>query len=298
MPRKQIRKHEGYAIKNGQIVKVHSRGGDRIYFENGYSRKHMEIYASSKLAQVAQRKDKNSKKSNSKKSKPITQPKKVSEIKLKNLKVRKSCGTNWNVTENKLGEGAFSSVYVTCERNDDISPNCKYAVKIQKFKSEESKSEMFSEANIKKSFLKEVSLLSKLRGLGIVPMIYDAWICEDVGYMVIERLDAINKKNIKSYYDDMKIVMKRLHDHGIFMLDFHDDNFMLKNGRPVLIDLGLAEDYSGLSPGEKIHHAYATDYGDFTFEKAKEFDNLTVDRILGPLNVSRRATSKLSEMEK
>lgn len=227
-------------------------------------------------------------------SKKLLPDKKDSSVVKAPLVVGRSCGSKWNIlNKQSLGEGEFGSVVVACDKNEDISPDCQYVVKIQPFES----TEYNDSKTRKKVFLNEVSLLSKLRGSGIVPMIYDAWICNNIGYTVMERLSRPERGKLNSYYVATKKVLKRLHDHGIVMLDFHLDNFMLKNGQPILIDLGLGEDYSTVSPGQTIHHASAIHYGDFTFEQATEFDNLTVDLKLGKKKIANKARKRLIEME-
>lgn len=122
-----------------------------------------------------------------------------------------------------LGSGLSGKVYIACSRNNPS--DCEYALKTQY-------------AN--EMFYNEVEALQELQGIRGIPKIYQAWTCNGIGYMVLERLypvDYITKKEgrvIQRITDEML-------DKNWLYTDLHSGNIMInKNGNIILTDFGWA----------------------------------------------------------
>jgi hypothetical protein len=122
-----------------------------------------------------------------------------------------------------IGEGAYGSTYVGCKGID-----CNYVIKLQKNDNH---------------FRQEVNALYALNGWEYTPIIYDAWTCDDVGFIVIERLRSVRDctyGSIKAMQIDLQNIVDRLHEKGIIHNDLHLGNLLCKNGHLALIDFGLS----------------------------------------------------------
>lgn len=122
-----------------------------------------------------------------------------------------------------IGEGAYGSTYVGCKGID-----CNYVIKLQKNDNH---------------FRQEVNALYALNGWEYTPIIYDAWTCDDVGFIVIERLRSVRDctyGSIKAKQIDLQNIVDRLHEKGIIHNDLHLGNLLCKNGHLALIDFGLS----------------------------------------------------------
>jgi RIO-like serine/threonine protein kinase len=118
---------------------------------------------------------------------------------------------NWE----QLGEGAAGNVY---RKEDD-----NYVVKIQK-------------AN--NLFYAEVKCLKDLQNkVSVVPKLYAAWIYEEKGYIIIEKLNVLY--GMKS--DKMEKALEEIFNYGWLHLDISTCNRMCNSdGNLILIDFGWA----------------------------------------------------------
>lgn len=176
--------------------------------------------------------------------------------------IRNTCKNIWNTQKKSLGDGAYGDVFITCKNK---SNDCNYAIKVQNLDTKE-KRDIFNN---------EVRILKKLQFTNVVPKLYDAWICKNTGYVVMEVLFKEKKRNSKVLSEKVFEVVKRIHEENIVLIDFNNGNFMYdKQGNIRIIDFGLAVDYTKIKG--KYSHPYAEDYGDFTFEEGKYFDKVQV----------------------
>jgi hypothetical protein len=122
-----------------------------------------------------------------------------------------------------IGEGGYGSTYVACKGMD-----CNYIIKLQ---------------NNDINFIQEVKALYALNGWEYTPVIYDAWTCDNVGFIVIERLKSLKDctyKSVKAMQTDLQNIVDGLHQKGIIHNDLHLGNLLCKNGHIALIDFGLS----------------------------------------------------------
>ena len=122
-----------------------------------------------------------------------------------------------------IGEGGYGSTYVACKGMD-----CNYIIKLQ---------------NNDINFIQEVKALYALNGWEYTPIIYDAWTCDNVGFIVIERLKSLKDctyKSVKAMQTDLQNIVDGLHQKGIIHNDLHLGNLLCKNGHIALIDFGLS----------------------------------------------------------
>ncbi len=269
----------------------------------------------SKKKSLSQQKSVNSKKKSLSQQKSVNSKKKSLSQEKKPKKFYgppKETGGEW-VLHEKIGEGAFGSVLIACHKLHDqmMHGDCKYVIKIQEFKDRKTHGHILSAGKIKEAFRNEVHFLTKLNNTSIVPHIYDAWICQNIGYIVMEKLliPKDKKENqswedydahlTKKYFSKMQKTMKRLHQHKVAFMDFSHYNYGLRENTKegVLLDFGLAVDFDGIPDGKKISHPYDEDYGKFSWEDAKEFDNLSVKANLGDVEDKKRAIDILGDME-
>jgi hypothetical protein len=166
-------------------------------------------------------------------------------------------GCKWIKTTSVEGQGKFGTVYRLCKQCDGQEPVCAYVVKHIKRNS--------SEETFRNDFQKEVQMHIFLRDSGIAPNVYDAFICGDEGYIVLDRKDY----NIKEYAFKLLEALKKsslvfdilnqlqtsvirlvgqLHSYSYIHDDPHLENFMIEvrdgnlvNWRnPQIIDFGKA----------------------------------------------------------
>jgi serine/threonine protein kinase len=125
-----------------------------------------------------------------------------------------------------LGEGQYGAAYAACKGDDD----CSYVLKMQK---------------ADEAFEREVYALYDLNGWEFSPEIFDSWICNGVGFMVIERLSDVSTcitkgMSLKQIQDQIDFILDELHEKGWVHVDTHEKNIMCKNGHLALIDFGWA----------------------------------------------------------
>jgi hypothetical protein len=164
------------------------------------------------------------------------------EILLKNGKVAKPVGPGvpdnftklpddceinkvWKQND-ELGRGKYGVAYIACKSDDD----CNYVLKIQ---------------TVTNDFYTEVRCLEDFKNTkGIVPKLYAAWTCDNLGYFVIEKLDKCPEDklvNSKKNYEEISKLLHRMKEKGWLHVDTHSKgNVMCKDGKMIMIDFGWA----------------------------------------------------------
>ena len=176
---------------------------------------------------------------------------------VENARIPIEPGCKWIKTTSVEGEGKFGTVYRVCKQCDGQDPVCAYVVKHIKRNS--------SVETFQKDFQKEVQMHILLRDTGIAPNVYDAFICGDEGYIVLDRkdynieeyafrlLEALKKSNLvfdilNQLQTSVIRLISQLHSYSYIHDDPHLQNFMidvrdgdLVNWRnPQIIDFGKA----------------------------------------------------------
>jgi serine/threonine protein kinase len=188
--------------------------------------------------------------------------------------VRKARDRRW-VKKHLIGEGGYGQVYVICWYDD-----CEYVVKVQPEDPE---------------FYNEVKFLNFLKYYIFTPVIYDAWVNDGKGYLVMNKMDkTTNKLSKRQKHTELKQILKRLHKNKIVFFDLHPGNVMYKGGDVRLIDWGLA--YRFKNSGEEIEHLHSRDYGPFNLAKGKKLDMLNLDEYWGTKVQKKKAQKELGDM--
>ena len=128
-----------------------------------------------------------------------------------------------------IGSGTYGTTYIACKGTD-----CNYIIKIQE------NDEMFH---------REVNALVDLNGWEYTPIIYDAWTCGTLGFIVMEKLDDVgqcirNFKKMNEIEQEINRIVDILHEKGWSHGDMHLGNLMCKNGHFAFIDFGQAQNFS------------------------------------------------------
>lgn len=157
------------------------------------------------------------------------------------LEVAESCTeiTNWKV-ETSVGSGNTGATYAACKAG-----NCNYVIKRQPTAAGEEKLRADKSKNYEEhySFRSELKALMALQGWKHAPKLYAAWTCEDVGYMVMEKLDVC-KEGVKTY-EKVKKMVDELYNTGWVHMDAHPQNILCRSdGELVLIDYGRARSFT------------------------------------------------------
>lgn len=146
------------------------------------------------------------------------------------------------IQKNFLGSGLSGKVYAACTRNNPT--DCEYALKTQ---------------YADEMYYNEVEALQDLQGVRGIPILYNAWTCNGIGYMVLERLYPIQYLTRKEGRIIERITNDMLNKNWLY-IDLHSDNVMLnKNGNIVLTDFGWAvKKRKGTYPDHPLSKAYRT----------------------------------------
>jgi len=139
----------------------------------------------------------------------------------------------WTIVKTKtLGTGKVGSVYLACSCKDD-SCSCKYAAKMQSLKDG--------------LFMREIEVIEALKGNRYVPTVYSTFICNNMGYIIMEKLVPLTPKTYKGTVDSLvnkvsSYLEKMYNTYHVIFLDIHPGNVMIREetGEVVLIDFGWA----------------------------------------------------------
>ena len=109
----------------------------------------------------------------------------------------------------------------------------------------------------KEDIEKEYNIQTEAYNLGIAPKIYNCIIENTYGYLIMDKIE--NVESLTSYYKrknkidndkfentvlNIKNAINKLYEKGIYHLDLHSDNILIKeNGEIIIIDYGLSEIY-------------------------------------------------------
>ena len=136
------------------------------------------------------------------------------------------------------GSGEDGVVYRVCKECDNMEPVCLYVVK------HIIKNQQMTQADFQNIFQKEVQPHITLRDTGIAPQVYDAFICGNEGYIVLDKknynvreyafklLDELkNAKLVHSILDQLETavvrIINQLHTYKLVHGDPHLKNFMI-----------------------------------------------------------------------
>lgn len=123
-----------------------------------------------------------------------------------------------------LNEGSIGITYHICKDHND----CEYVLKSQDISTEKNYVE----------FINEVTILNKIQHWRAAPTIYDAWICQDKGYFVMELLYPLNIPNDK-IWETAASLLDEFHEMGYIHGDLHEGNILCnKHGNMIFIDYG------------------------------------------------------------
>ncbi len=169
-------------------------------------------------------------------------------------------GCRWIKTNIVEGSGEDGVVYRVCKECDNQPPVCLYVVKHL------IKPASLSNQDFQKHFQREVQMHTLLKDSGIAPKVYDAFICGNEGYILIDRknysirdyafklFDLFKKAElVNPILDQLQTsvvrLLSQLHTYGYIHGDPHLKNFMidvqdtnLTDWRnPQIIDFGKSE---------------------------------------------------------
>jgi thiamine kinase-like enzyme len=137
---------------------------------------------------------------------------------------------------NFLGKGAYGSTSRLCKNSDEKKNDCEYVLKTFDFSKNKSIRHYLVE-----SFLTEIQALVELGKTGFVPKIYNAWICGDKAYYIMELLEKINFGTDYFDFRKAKHMLEVFEKLGWVHADTHKGNLMKdKNGNLKWIDFGFA----------------------------------------------------------
>lgn len=172
-------------------------------------------------------------------------------------KIREKChNKTWSLlNKKKIGQGSFGDIYTVCRA--DNQKKCEYALKVQRADD---------------SFFTEVKILNKLLNTNIVPKIYAAWVCKNLGYIVEDKLFPLSEKTTNKLFKQVKDKLKLLHDYKIVHLDPQRTNIMMdKNKNIKFVDFGTSMDFSEIPNNTiKIYSLHLE--GPINFLEAKKYD--------------------------
>lgn len=168
-----------------------------------------------------------------------------------------------------IGKGAFGQVH-SCRYKQNTCDE--YALKRMMLDPED------EDVNI----VNEVMMMSKLLRNGIrVPKLYDAWICNGFGYILMQKLSGptlreliitrelkINTDRWNKFIRYLSHDIPKMNEVGVFHNDLHDENVLWDNVTKEFytIDFGLAKD-KPFPP-----YNYPKNWTDFQYLKAKILD--------------------------
>lgn len=145
------------------------------------------------------------------------------------------CQQSWNKTA-YISRGYFGNVHQACCNTD-----CKYIIKEIDLKN-------YGE-NGEDVFENEVKIHYKLSKKGISPKLYDTWIDDGVGFIVMDKLNIsldkyleTNKHLSSRKLHELFMVINIMHENGIYHNDLHGGNIMMDGrGHFYIIDFGNAK---------------------------------------------------------
>ena len=191
-------------------------------------------------------------------------------------KIRESCKNYDWIIKNQIGSGGYGSVFSACKID-----NCSYVIKIQP---------------ISRAYYNEVKFLKELSKYKFVPKIYDAWICKNKGYIIMEKIYRTSSLTTEEKRIQLIKIIKKLHKLNIVFFDIHKGNVMFKNNQIYLIDYGLVKKFKNKTI--EITHLHSRDYGKFTFNKGAKLDYLNIDEYFGNTLQKKQAKKELKKMLK
>ncbi len=150
----------------------------------------------------------------------------------------KQCKTEWE-QGNFIGKGKYGQVHEACKHKE-----CNWIIKVSSLNTPAQQ----------KMFERDINITKRLKGTGIAPEFEGAWICENNGFLVMERLSGSADHFVKYEEDriellewvvkEMKRVISELSERRIIHGDIKPDNFLYKAKRLYISDFGTSINYS------------------------------------------------------
>jgi serine/threonine protein kinase len=207
---------------------------------------------------------------------------------------------NW-IRKKQIGQGAYGKAYIICLAKD--INDCDYVLKIQKADNE---------------FMSEIKALAFFQNQKLIcPKVYASWICNDEGFIIMEKLkklecpDRYNEiMNIKTQkcvnknssegklitqntYQSVKYRLDEIKKQGWLFIDIHSGNVMYrqkgKKSEIVLIDFGWAVQKGKKSypnhalskrTGKNFTYSNLELYQDIIFEQSYGYDRKKLDNLI------------------
>ncbi|MHB1952904.1 MAG: protein kinase domain-containing protein [Sulfobacillus sp.] len=147
-----------------------------------------------------------------------------------------ACGVEWKFLRH-VGRGTKGDVSEACCRDD-----CSFVVKM--IRGAPGRQRLPTE--IENGFSTEVFIQNMLAKRGIAPRVYEAWMTDGAGFIVMERLKITLKQYLRTYGGlsvmqmlELIGLVEQMHASGIYHGDLYDQNIAL-NGRDkfYIIDFG------------------------------------------------------------
>ncbi len=133
-----------------------------------------------------------------------------------------------------LGKGVQGEILQVCQNSD-----CTYAMKISEIEEKE----------YYDMFIREVWTLVNLQNVSpkLVPELFNFWICDPSGYVVMEKMDMNFEEYVKrhsiislKYFDRLIEICQQLADNSIVHGDMKLDNILMKDENLFIADFGYA----------------------------------------------------------
>lgn len=158
------------------------------------------------------------------------------------------------IIKDKLSGGLYGEVYNVC-----LGSKCSYVVKKVKLGNVEIMGDSMSDIKnvTHEVFQKEVKIQCIASSHNIAPNIYDVWIDDEYGYIVMDKMDPDNMDELSedvATKQAKQIInhIKNLHKLDIYHRDLRLDNIMTKNNDAFIIDFGESGYLSELTPNEQL----------------------------------------------
>ena len=202
----------------------------------------------------------------------------------KKIKIKIHHGKSQFQKQNKIGSGFYSHVYRACHM--DNLENCDFVIKEQGINNSDN---IFEHELLIFEYLQNFSFIPNVHEAGIInkPGEFDIGKVNSIGYIVMDRLDPLPKKNTKKLCAGAIKSIKEIHKIGIVLSDINKNNLLYdKNKKEIMfIDFGLAivthgkqniENYFMYDDMKKVEHAKLMDRAFILYHLAPNNEKLEI----------------------